>query len=95
MSIQRDEAITRIKAALKRRSTKTWSVTGGTGTARSWITVQAPPRRCDQDGCTSPEDSAELGLLFGQPGPVHRQGLQISLGEREYCVLAVEGAKAA
>ena len=42
----RDEAITRIKAALKRRSGKTWSVTGGRGTSWGWITVISPPARC-------------------------------------------------
>jgi hypothetical protein len=41
----RDEAIQRIKAALKRRSGKVWSVRGGSGTAWGWITVDAPPAR--------------------------------------------------
>lgn len=41
----RDETIKTIRAALKRRSGKTWSVTGGTGTAWGWITVDAPPKR--------------------------------------------------
>ncbi len=44
-TIDRDEAIARIRTALKRRSGKAWSVTGGRGTAWGWITVEAPPAR--------------------------------------------------
>ncbi len=35
--MDRDEAIKRIRAALKRRSGKLWSVTGGRGTSWGWI----------------------------------------------------------
>lgn len=45
-SVSRDETIKAIRAALKRRSGKPWSVTGGRGTASGWITVTAPPKRC-------------------------------------------------
>lgn len=38
-SIGRDQAITLIRAALKRRSGKAWSVRGGTGTAWGWISI--------------------------------------------------------
>lgn len=41
----RDEGIKRIRKALKAKTGKTWSVTGGRGTAWGWITVEAPPRR--------------------------------------------------
>lgn len=41
----RNETIAKIKSALKRRSKKTWSVTGGKGTAYGWITIKAPPKR--------------------------------------------------
>ena len=44
-SMDRNEAILRIRAALKRRSGKAWSVKGGTGTAWSWIKIDAPPAR--------------------------------------------------
>jgi len=44
-SIDRDQAIARIKAALKKRSNKSWSVTGGRGTGWGWITIDAPPSR--------------------------------------------------
>jgi hypothetical protein len=43
--IDRDAAIKRIRAALKFRSGKDWSVTGGKGTAYGWIKIDAPPRR--------------------------------------------------
>jgi hypothetical protein len=42
--ISRDEAITRIKAALKARSGRTWSVTGGKGTAWGWLTIDVQPK---------------------------------------------------
>jgi hypothetical protein len=43
--LDRDTAIARIKAALRRRSGKAWSVTGGRGTAWGWIHIDAPPAR--------------------------------------------------
>ncbi len=43
--MDRNETIKRIKAALQKRSGKTWSVTGGTGTAWGWIRIDAPPAR--------------------------------------------------
>lgn len=41
----RNATIAFIRAALKRRSGKAWSVTGGSGTAWGWITIDAPPSR--------------------------------------------------
>lgn len=41
----RNETIKTIKAALQRRSGKTWSVTGGRGTAWGWIKIEAPTAR--------------------------------------------------
>jgi hypothetical protein len=43
--MDRDETIKQIKTALRRRSGKPWSVTGGRGTAWGWITITAPPKR--------------------------------------------------
>jgi len=43
--MQRDEAIKRIREALRRRSGKVWSVKAGRGTAWGWLTVDAPPAR--------------------------------------------------
>lgn len=52
----RDYTIARIKKALKERSDRPWSVTGGRGTAYGWITIDAPPRRRTwQDVKKSPE----------------------------------------
>lgn len=44
-SFDRDDAIQLIREALKKRSGKAWSVTGGRGTAWGWINVTAPPKR--------------------------------------------------
>lgn len=40
----RNETIQRIKTALRQRSGKAWSVTGGRGTAYGWITIDARPQ---------------------------------------------------
>lgn len=45
MSLERNEVILRIRKALKARSGKVWSVTGGKGTAWGWIDIDAPPAR--------------------------------------------------
>ena len=57
--MDRSEAIERIRKALKRRSGKTWSVTGGRGTAWGWIHVSAPPARTDRYGARH-GDAGEL-----------------------------------
>ena len=44
--MDRNDTIREIRNALKRRSGKAWSVTGGRGTAWGWITISAPPARC-------------------------------------------------
>jgi len=78
MSIDRNEAIQRIRKALKARSGKSWSVTGGSGTAWGWIQIQAPPsRRAEPYGYTSEADRSELGQLLGLEGPVHTQCVSI------------------
>lgn len=83
--IDRDETIAILKAELKARSGKAWSVTGGRGTGWGWIRVVAPPRR--RDGSTmSAEDSAELAKLF-RLDHAHHQGVSIpasSAHRREY-----------
>lgn len=81
----RNEAIAIIRAELKRRSGKSWSVTGGRGTVWGWITVTAPPARRDRFGAMSDEDRAELAKLLGVD--VHHQGVSIPAGSdyrREY-----------
>lgn len=75
-SLERDEAIARIKAALKKRSGKPWSVTGGRGTSWSWIRISAPPKRLTEFGSLTPADQAELSQLLGKQ--VHHQGESIA-----------------
>ena len=79
-----DKAITikRIRNALKSRSGKPWSVTGGQGTTWGWITIQAPPARC-VDGYTSEADRAELADLLGLRS-VHQQGENVPAGSDYY-----------
>lgn len=49
--LTRDEAIARIRIALKQRSGKAWSVKGGRGTAYGWIDISVPTARksCSMD----------------------------------------------
>lgn len=42
----RNAVISTIKAALKLRSGKVWSVTGGNGTSWGFLSISAPPARC-------------------------------------------------
>jgi hypothetical protein len=83
----RNDAIKLIRAALKRRSGKTWSVTGGRGTAWGWLTITSPPARRGEFGYMTDTDRAELGKLLGLDGPAHHQGVSIPAGSdyrREY-----------
>lgn len=85
----RDETIQTIKQSLKARSGKTWSVTGGRGTAYGWITISAPPARRGDFGYMSDADRAELGALLGVQ--VHSQGVSVAASSayyREYTVRA-------
>lgn len=85
--MDRHEAITSIRKALRKRSGKSWSVRGDTGTAWGWITISAPPKRCDRFDCMTDEDRTELGKLLGLGRPAHRQGVNIAASDahrREY-----------
>jgi hypothetical protein len=91
----RDTAIVAIRAALKERSGKAWSVTGGRGTSWGWIYVSAPPSRRNggSQGYLTDEDRAELSQLLGVE--VHHQGVSIpALADyrREY-VARAQGKK--
>jgi hypothetical protein len=90
MHIDRNEAINRIRAALKRRSGKPWSVAGDRGTAWGWITVMSPPKRRGSDNYFGPGEAEELAKLFGLDRPVHFQGLSIPPGQRAAYVKAAE-----
>lgn len=87
--MERDEAIHRIRKALKARSGKPWSVTGGRGTSWGWIRIDAPPARCTwrtrlkADATTNgPQDYEEYDS--GEPGgyisPAERAELGLLLG---------------
>lgn len=87
--MERNEAIAAIKSALKRRSGKSWSVRGGTGTAWGWITINAPPSRQTfrtrlREGCTVdlPENYEEYdsGRIGGYLSPADRAELAKLLG---------------
>jgi hypothetical protein len=85
----RNETIKRIKTALQKRSGKTWSVTGGRGTAWGWIKIDAPPSRAtwshrlkagavtDRPEDYEPYDSGEPGHNLS---PIDRADLCVLLG---------------
>jgi len=69
--LDRNAIISHIKQALKQRSGKAWSVTGGRGTAYGWITIRARGEHWME-----PERCAELAALLGLER-VHPQGESI------------------
>ena len=77
----RDIAIARIKAALKRRTGHSWSVTGGRGTAWGWIEVTTPPAHQRKHGRTemSRGECIALARVLGLES-VHNQGWSIPAG---------------
>lgn len=79
----RNGTIALIKAALKARSGKSWSVTGGKGTAYGWITIHSLPSRRVGYGYLSPEDKAELAALLGLE-TVHMQGHSVPASSEYY-----------
>lgn len=88
--LDRNEAIRRIREGLKARSGKTWSVTGGRGTAWGWLKISAPPKRLEARtpggyaGYMTEADCAELGRLLGLKGPVHFQGESVAASSDHY-----------
>jgi hypothetical protein len=75
----RDAVIRRIRSALKARSGKSWSVTGGRGTAWGWITIKSPPARAlNQYGSMTDAEALELGQLLGLGHACHLQGVSIA-----------------
>lgn len=76
MTTDRDDTIRILRAELRRRSGKVWSVTGGRGTSWGWITIMAPPARRVRSLMTD-EDRIELAGLLGLDRPVHDQGEMI------------------
>lgn len=81
--MDRNQAISEIKQALRKRSGKSWSVTGGRGTSWGWLTIEATPaRRVDFD-YTSEADREELAKLLGLDS-VHQQGVSIPASNGHY-----------
>ena len=88
-SLDRNTTITRIRDALRRRSGKAWSVTGGSGTAWGWITVDAPParrtahwvQRPGTDGNPGDYDNVDTGVKeYGHITPAEAAELAKLLG---------------
>jgi hypothetical protein len=88
--LDRNEAISRIKAALRSKTGKSWSVRGDRGTAWGWIEVLPLPKEQPEKGQMSPEQSRLLATAFGLDAPVHYQGLSISPEERAAYVARAE-----
>lgn len=81
----RDDAILAIRKALKARSGKAWSVTGGRGTAWGWMRISSPPARCNEFGQMTDADRAELSSLLGVT--THADGVSVAAStahRREY-----------
>ena len=85
----RDEVIKEIRSALRRRSGRSWSVTGGRGTAWGWIRINVPPalrtsRAVLKAGAVTswPEDYEEIdtGELGGDMTKADRSMLGDLLG---------------
>lgn len=84
--MERNEAIAKIRAALKRRSGKAWSVRGGTGTSWGWIQIDTLPSRATwshrlKAGAITdrPEDYEEFDT--GKPGHSMSPAERAELGE--------------
>lgn len=82
--LDRAGVIAEIRSALKRRSGKTWSVTGGRGTAWGWLRISAPPKRCGEYGRMSEADTAELATLLDVPANMAYNGVSIPSGSDSY-----------
>lgn len=83
--MDRNETIKRIREALKKRSGKIWSVTGGRGTAWGWITIDAPPARRTwltrmKEGSTTETEEYDSGAPDGYTSPAERSELGALLG---------------
>jgi hypothetical protein len=99
-SMNRNDVIACIRAQLKRRSGKAWSVTAGRGTAWGWLNIDAPPARrlYRADGVTrcapvelkrhhghaSLAERQEIATLMGFDQPIHFQGLSIPDSHAHY-----------
>lgn len=80
--MERDEAVARILAALRRRSDRAWAAHGGRGAQSGYLTITAPPNRLT-GGLMDAEDRAMLADLLGLER-IGLRGLVIPATERCY-----------
>jgi hypothetical protein len=96
-SLRRDDVVAAIRSALKDRSGKSWSITGGRGTAYGWLKIASPKARAaDKWGSMTAEECAELAALLGL-GRVNAGGESVPAGHdyyRQYLDLAERGETA-
>jgi len=89
--MNRNETTKQMRTALKRRSGKTWSVTGGSGTSHSWLMIDAPPARRTFTHIPKPHnttnepgaenwDEVDTGKPGGHTSPKERRELATLLG---------------
>lgn len=81
--MDRNETIKKIKSALKTRTGRAWSVTGGRGTAWGWIRISSTKAHADQWGDLTPADRALLAETLGLDS-VHHQGISIPSSNAYY-----------
>ena len=81
--MQVKEAVAEIRAGLRSRSARTWSVRHGRGTAYGWITISAPPSRLGRYDEMHRGDCESLAGLLGLAS-VHDQGVSIPSGSDYY-----------
>lgn len=62
----RDAACKILRDLLRRRTGRDWSVKGSRGTAYSWISISAPPRRRGEFGSMGVEDQIVLFAALGE-----------------------------
>jgi hypothetical protein len=93
-TIDRDEAVKRLKAAMKQATGRNWRVYGDRGTAWGWLNVRSPKSRTVGDfDYMNEEDCCELGRIFhGGRRDCHQQGYSISPDSREWAVETAEAA---
>ena len=81
-NLSRNAVIARLKTALRARSGRAWSVTGGRGTTYGWITIDTVPSRRG-DLTIRAADQRELANMLGLDG-VHHQGVSIAASHDYY-----------
>ena len=82
----RDTAIAEIRKALKERSGKVWSVTGGRGTGWGWVRIESPPRRRVAHDTNEAYDATTVwgGDRQGLDGNGNKQYVERTDGDHRY-----------